>query len=291
MTRLFTFGCSYTRYYYPTWADYLGAVFDKHFQFGTTGAGNKHIFNSFIYALQKYKINSNDSVVISWTSLDREDRIFNKTNDFIRPGCIFSQDVFPDSWVDKYFNLNDKAIEFIGYIHSILAFSKSIGFNLHMLSMGDYRLDGLLGSPHFIPLYRIKHQNDFYKKSGLYSAICKIQEQHLLPDIDSFTSEIDKEPTRWEQGGDNLFIEQHPTSETHLLYAKSIFENKYDFKLFDDNLYFKFLNLAREWDDYCRDLELVKKGKQLIKIKFPHILTKTERLVGQNLTDYTFYKS
>lgn len=34
MTRLFTFGCSFTKFFWPTWADILGQEFDYYENWG-----------------------------------------------------------------------------------------------------------------------------------------------------------------------------------------------------------------------------------------------------------------
>ena len=38
--RLYTFGCSMTSYFYPTWADILGQEFSYYENWGEPGAGN-----------------------------------------------------------------------------------------------------------------------------------------------------------------------------------------------------------------------------------------------------------
>ena len=44
--RLFTFGCSMTKYYYPTWADILGKHWEYFENWAEPGGGNQFIFNS-----------------------------------------------------------------------------------------------------------------------------------------------------------------------------------------------------------------------------------------------------
>ena len=46
--RAFVFGCSFTQYYWPTWADILGREFNKFENWGQCGGGNQFIFNSGI---------------------------------------------------------------------------------------------------------------------------------------------------------------------------------------------------------------------------------------------------
>jgi hypothetical protein len=74
MSRLFTFGCSYTNYRWSTWADCLAPEFDYFENWGQSGAGNQHIFNSVIEADQRHKFDSNDTVIVCWTTVLRDDR-------------------------------------------------------------------------------------------------------------------------------------------------------------------------------------------------------------------------
>lgn len=75
MTRLFTFGCSFTQYWrWPTWADYVGRGFAHYENWGLCGAGNTYIFNSLIECNQRNRLRPGDLVLIMWTNTSREDR-------------------------------------------------------------------------------------------------------------------------------------------------------------------------------------------------------------------------
>jgi hypothetical protein len=62
--RLFTFGCSFTQYIWPTWADILAREFEYYENWGSSGAGNQYIFHSLVECYQRNLLNSNDT--ISW---------------------------------------------------------------------------------------------------------------------------------------------------------------------------------------------------------------------------------
>jgi hypothetical protein len=74
MTRLFTFGCSFTNYRWSTWADCLAPEFDYFENWGQSGAGNHYIFNSIMEADQRQMFGPNDTVIVCWTTATREDR-------------------------------------------------------------------------------------------------------------------------------------------------------------------------------------------------------------------------
>ena len=70
--RFFAFGCSFTKYKWPTWADILGTKFEEYYNFGRGGACNTYIMNKFIEADTKYKFNwETDYIVIMFTNFNR----------------------------------------------------------------------------------------------------------------------------------------------------------------------------------------------------------------------------
>jgi hypothetical protein len=131
--RLFTFGCSFTKYRWPTWADILGQEFDDHQNWGETGAGNLLILCSLMEAIQRESISSNDTVIIMWSSPGREDR-WVKGN-WITPGNIYNQDIYPKDWVDKFADPDGYLIRDLALISSANKVLDSIKCDYHMLSM------------------------------------------------------------------------------------------------------------------------------------------------------------
>lgn len=73
MSRLFTFGCSFTNFFWPTWADILGREFDEFENWGQWGAGNSFIAYSVVECAKRNKIQPTDTVIVMWSSVARED--------------------------------------------------------------------------------------------------------------------------------------------------------------------------------------------------------------------------
>jgi hypothetical protein len=63
MSRLFTFGCSFTNYRWSTWADILAPEFGEFYNWGQRGAGNHFIFNSVMEADQQNNFKDGDTVI------------------------------------------------------------------------------------------------------------------------------------------------------------------------------------------------------------------------------------
>lgn len=76
MRRMFTYGCSYTKYYYPTWADILLKDRDG-YNCGKIGSGNQLIANRIWETHAQKNFTKDDTIIIMWSNFFREDR-YNK---------------------------------------------------------------------------------------------------------------------------------------------------------------------------------------------------------------------
>lgn len=73
MRRLFTFGCSFTRYIWPTWADIVGQSFEYYENWGHCGAGNYIISSRVAECDIVNKLTKDDVVLVMFTSIPRID--------------------------------------------------------------------------------------------------------------------------------------------------------------------------------------------------------------------------
>lgn len=71
--RLFTFGCSFTNYNYPTWADIIGFHYPIYENWGKPSQGNSFILSSVIEADKRNNFNKDDDILILWSGIDRFD--------------------------------------------------------------------------------------------------------------------------------------------------------------------------------------------------------------------------
>lgn len=100
MRRLFTFGCSFTEYRWPTWADILGQSFDYYENWGMSGTGNYLISSRIMECNHVNKITKDDVVIVMFTSIPRID-FYNGS--WARNGNIYNQHSRPweDQWRDN----------------------------------------------------------------------------------------------------------------------------------------------------------------------------------------------
>ena len=69
--RFFSFGCSFTKWCWPTWNDYIGINFDAYINKGSSGADNKNILYNLLQVDKEYKLNENDFVIVMFSSFNR----------------------------------------------------------------------------------------------------------------------------------------------------------------------------------------------------------------------------
>jgi len=100
--RVFTFGCSFTNYRWPTWADILAEEIKPKplYNYGMKGAGNLYIAHTISEADALHKFTEKDLVMVMWTNFHREDRFYK--GEWLPAGNLWSQDYYPKDWYLLY---------------------------------------------------------------------------------------------------------------------------------------------------------------------------------------------
>lgn len=107
--RFFAFGCSFTRYFWTTWANIIGKHLEmsygtKWYNFGKSGIGNEAIANLVSQANLLYTFTEDDLVIVCWTNIARKDT-FTKNSKGIDGwwgyGNIFSSPTYPKNDLKK----------------------------------------------------------------------------------------------------------------------------------------------------------------------------------------------
>lgn len=132
--RLFTFGCSFTHYNWPTWADLIGQEFEEYYNYGKSGAGNLYIACNLAEAIVRHNINKNDTVMIMWTNVMREDRYVGA---WISPGNIFTQNVYNKNFVKKFVTVRGYYVRDLALMQLVDVSLAGLGCSYHFMSMVD----------------------------------------------------------------------------------------------------------------------------------------------------------
>lgn len=100
--RVFIFGCSFTNYYWPTWANIIGyeAPDAEIYNFGASGGGNLFISERVAASNQRYRFTDKDLILLMWSTFSREDR-YIKTRWEIH-GNIWTQGFYDKQFIEKY---------------------------------------------------------------------------------------------------------------------------------------------------------------------------------------------
>jgi hypothetical protein len=137
MSRLFTFGCSFTRYHWPTWADILGKNFNTYQNWGQSGGGNQYISHSVVECDLKNNLTKDDTVIIMWTNVAREDRYLNGA--WLNYGNIYnsqSKNTYVKDLV-KYADIRGYYIRDLALMHLTQRLLENTGCRYIFLSMVD----------------------------------------------------------------------------------------------------------------------------------------------------------
>lgn len=223
VNRVFTFGCSFTAYEWPTWPQIVAYDLGRPlFNFGRSGAGNMYMSNMFSQAKELYSIDSNDLVMFSWTNVCREDRYVDR---WITPGNVFTQGEYPEKWVRKFVDPFGMLMRDLSTINLVRNTLESIGCQYHFVSMVD-----------IVEQYNQGDDNDkLDKESVLYKKLTEIYKD----DIDAIQATFYK--VLWDDDihankfadenilFDGKFNDGHPLPKDHLRFLETVF-NTYNWK-------------------------------------------------------------
>ena len=114
--RLFTFGCSFTGYIWPTWADILHKEMPNatHYNYGRSGAGQLFITCMLTEANQRHNFDKDDLIIVQWSTFFREDRYIK--NWWHTPGNIFTQNMYDEKFIRKFTDLRGYIIRDLSLI-------------------------------------------------------------------------------------------------------------------------------------------------------------------------------
>lgn len=244
--RIFTLGCSFTSYNWPTWADLLiKGVENKNvtgYNLGIAGAGNNLISQRFLEAYKYFKIDSNDLVLICWTSTTREDRWLG--TDWSRYGNVYTSKYYeklPKEFLNEdHFNISSVSSMF--YVNEILKINniEHLNFSMHNYLQSEWS---------HIPLVSdaISDIMKFFDISFELPSMMDYLELNNRSDSKSTNRPIIIYP----ENPKNKHVEHHPTTLEHFKYLKEVLIPSLSLNI----EYKPILELCKEYnflDDYTK---------------------------------------
>lgn len=244
MPRFFAFGCSFTRYVWPTWADIIGRSYDAkdYHNFGMIAAGNEFIFHQIMQAKNHYNFGPEDLILICWTNFAREDRYI--CGQWLASGNIFSQKLYPENWVRQWFDLRGALIKTSGWISAAMDSLDLTGCRHQHFSMMPMDLINIDDA-----CYKDMVYQDIFDIYGVYY-------QRFLPSMvghlfDSLPlCRNPSAPLVRYAGQDLPHGDNHPTPAQHLRYVDEVLIPVLDFDLLVDDGPRSWVN---EWESMIRE--------------------------------------
>lgn len=220
--RFFAFGCSFTKYFWATWANIIGAHLESSYgttwyNFGKTGIGNEAIANLVSQANLIYNFTKDDLVIVCWTNIARKDN-FDNDKKGIKPlipkyewwgyGNIFTSPLYPKKNLKKI-AFSDLLIKNLTYIELVRSLLKD-KCEMHFLQMCQIDTQ-FLQNP--------AQPNEVASTDNIYEEIKKI----YSPTIESLYPSFYK--VVW---NDNIvdrrkYFDPHPLPSEHFKYLKKTF--------------------------------------------------------------------
>jgi len=129
--RLFTFGCSHTKYRWPSWADILGLNFNEFYNFGRPGSGIFYMMYQFTFGNEHFKFTEDDTLIFMLSDEARIDII--KENDWLVAGLAFnSTHIFGKKLFDHYSEVHAVESTYI-YVYYLKKMLDEIGCNYEIM--------------------------------------------------------------------------------------------------------------------------------------------------------------
>lgn len=161
--RFFAFGCSFTKYEWPTWADIIARDYDHFENWGLPGCGNHFIFNSLMECIQRNAINKDDTVMLCWSSITREDRYIKDR--WLQAGNIFTTIEYPQSWVKQFITERGCLIRDLALIKAAELVLKQLGCKYKFFSIVPINYD-------MVDKSRTEHPDVIALYSDVLAQIC-----------------------------------------------------------------------------------------------------------------------
>jgi len=203
--RLFTFGCSFTKWSWPTWNDYIGLSFDEYYNFACGGADNKNILYRLLQADKNYKFTSDDCVMVMFSSFNRMSYV-DKHHYIKNIGDIIDHNIKAHP-MGKTYNFETAVYDSCIAIQSIESILKSKNVKYEFLQSMKHNF----------------YHEDFKARADIKKNLDYCLDLFKYPVMENWVYEncdFDKEKITWQDNGNR---DGHPPMKHHFDYVKEFF--------------------------------------------------------------------
>jgi hypothetical protein len=217
MKRLYTFGCSFTHFFWPTWADILGSTYDHYENWACSGYGNRAIVERLSECITHNDITADDTIIIQFTDFHRHDIHqqgieHNNISNWRLGGNIWVKEIEME-WVKDFWSESSYVYHSCNFIHLALSLLKTLPCKYYITSMIDLRPDIERLHPGYMKLFNddIEWKQDFvsFCQQEKYQGI-KHKQRVWDPTIKKLVPKIG--------------IDRHPTPKLYLKWLEQNFD-------------------------------------------------------------------
>ena len=269
MKRLFAFGCSFTQYAWPTWADFLGSEFEHFENWGYPGIGNRAIAERVAQCHAINKFTPDDTIIVQWSSYLRNDyhtgrrRLNYMKKDPLAwqggwktGGSMFNyinQPIYDQKWIAQFFDGQSFFMHTLNNIIATQGLLESTKCTWLMTSMSDLpRLGNDIPNNSYgdaltleNPDYTIWDDPEYEKFAFYKDAIWSNYADHWLEPIGPYAWKQDMLSWAFESDDGKSIRDMHPSPRQHISYTNRVIKPKLDLPI-NDAPYSDLLGLVEE---------------------------------------------
>lgn len=205
--RLFTVGCSFTRYYWPTWADMLGQEYTQYENWGNGGIGNRAILEKLTECVVNNRITKDDTIVVQWSGLHRFDMHQPKPylpEGWAQGGNMLAAPDFEQCWISSIWNEQSYVMHTLNFIKLAITLLESLPCTWYMTSLHDITSE-------------VKRYPTAFK-----NYLPLFEHKRFLPPMDSFFSQYDFPKKTLVDVKNAVQIDEHPTPIAHYAWLAEV---------------------------------------------------------------------
>lgn len=214
--RCFAFGCSYTEYVWPTFADLIGCNFEEYYNLGKSGSDNTYALNRLIDVHSLLKLDPKTDVVLFGVTSFGRFTYWHRREDWIGEGDYNFLPRPNDPKQNRYLENNDYSPLWSVY-RSINAIKN---FKLLMTALKiPHIIYPALDNVGFCLNQIYSNDRPMFDEWSIEEAENITKCYNWDTSIDEFTSQINNGPDVTYVTKDK-FVENHPTTKTHYQYLQ-----------------------------------------------------------------------
>lgn len=221
--RFFAFGCSFTNYYWPTWANIIAQDIPEHYNYGQMAAGNTFIFHQLVEAHVRHKFTPDDLIMIMWSVPLREDRYVDRWHLLKSHPTAFGRRGLADAeYYKKYCSEYGSVLRDLTNITAAIGMLENTGCQFHMMAMQPFTYVKHTGAG-FDFNFHPKNDEDILLLTNFFSQSLSVIKSSMYETV--FNCNWSRKTRVIRPDGQTTYTDWHPLPLDHLSYLDHVFPN------------------------------------------------------------------